>query len=167
MTLGVDVGVDTHGDTGRLAQTLGDRLDAGQFASRFDVNRLQTERNGLFELRRRLPDAGEDDLVRLESHAPRHLDLPDGVGIGSAAEPVQQPADGEVGIGFEGVVQGVRVAVERLIERGESFPQKRGAIDVERRAFGGGDSLQLDTVAHEVLVCPIESSHESTSDYTT
>ena len=45
MALGVDVGVDAHRDAHRAAQARADRLEPRQLARRFDVDRLEPERD--------------------------------------------------------------------------------------------------------------------------
>ena len=64
-------------------------------------------------------------------------------------------------------MQGVRIAAKRGVKSPETLANQRRAVDVERRAFGVGDRLKLDAVAHEMGACTEESSHESTNDYTT
>ena len=62
MTLRIDVGVQPNGNARRPSEPRRDRFDARQLARRFDVDRLQREPHGAFELLRRFADAGEDDL---------------------------------------------------------------------------------------------------------
>ena len=64
MALRVDVGIHPDRDARDGALSRGNRFDARQLARRFDVDGLQTERHGAFELGHRLPDAGEDDVPR-------------------------------------------------------------------------------------------------------
>ena len=52
MAAGIDVGVHADRHAGDRAEPRGDRFDARQLAGRFDVDRLQPERDGAFELRR-------------------------------------------------------------------------------------------------------------------
>ncbi len=137
MAPGVDVGVDADGDAGGAAETCGDGLDPRQLASRLHVDRLQPERHGCFELRWRLADAGEDDVVRLEPHATGDIDLPDGVRVGGAPEIAQQAADRQVRVRLQRVVQGVRIAAKRVIQGAEAAADFRRAVDVQRRALGG------------------------------
>ena len=167
MTFRIDIRVDPDRHARGMSQALGDRLDAREFPGRLDVDRLQPERHGGFEFRGRLAHTGEDDLVRQKSHAPRHRDLPDGIGVRRAAKPVEESANREVRIGFECVVERVRISREGTIEGVIALAKARGTVDVERGAFSLGNGLQLDTVAHEVLAGAEESSHESTNDYTT
>ena len=54
----------------------------------------------------------------------------------------QQPDHGQRRIGLERVVNGVRVAVERLVERRVGGANQVGVVDVARRADGGRDLLQ-------------------------
>ena len=59
------------------------------------------------------------------------------------------------------------VASECVVERPEAFADERGTVDINRRALGVSDCLQIDVVAHQCLARTEESSHESTNDYTT
>ena len=96
---------------------------------------------------RALADAGEDDLIGTEAAAHRDVDLAERIGVAVAAERVQQPHHRERRIGLQRVVNGVRIAVERLVERRVGGADHRGVVDVARRADGlrnlrepGGDA---------------------------
>ena len=93
----------------------------------FDVDGLQPERDRAFEFFRRLADAGKHDLIGLEAHAARDVDLPDGVGVRATAETVQQASDREVRVGLEGVMQGVRIGAEGVVQRVKTCAQQLGA----------------------------------------
>ena len=97
---------------------------------------------GLLELRGRLADAGEDDLRRNEAGAQRDVDLAAGVRVGGAAEAAQQPRDGQRRVRLQRVVDRVRMRGERVVDRAIAARDRRGAVDVERRAIGRGERRQ-------------------------
>ena len=101
------------------------------------------ERDGAIDLGGALPDAGEHDLVGPEAAAHRHVHFAQRIRIGVAAERVQQAHDGQRRVGLERVMNGVRIAVERLVERRVGGANRAGVVDVARRAGGGGDVAQL------------------------
>ena len=86
------------------------------------------------ELGRRLADAGEDDVGRLEARAQGDFDLAAGVGVGAGAKPLQAPHHAERGVGLDRVVEPVRNAGKRRIERAEALVDERAAVDVHGRA---------------------------------
>ena len=114
-----------------------------------------------FQLLGRLADAGEDDLRRREAGLARDLDFPDRVGVDRAAELAQQPRDRQRRVRLERVVQRVRIAAERPVDRLVALAERRGAVDVERRAFGGRDGGQRHAVADQrvavSVVVPVEA----------
>ena len=73
--------------------------------------------------------------------------------LASAAlpSPWSKPADRQARVRLQRIVQRMGIAGERVVERAESLADEGGAVDVQRRALGLSDRLQLDTVAHEVL----------------
>ena len=89
----VDVGIDAQRDARR--RILRDRalIDAIELAWRFDVDRQQPERHRAIDLRRALADAGEHDLIGTKAAAHRDVDFAERIGIGVAAQLVQQPDD--------------------------------------------------------------------------
>ena len=97
----------------RVPCAIGALVDAIELARRFDVDGQQAERHGAIDLRRALADAREDDLIGPEPAAHRDVHLAERVGVGVAAERVQQADDRERRVGLERVVNGVRIAVER------------------------------------------------------
>ncbi len=139
MALRVDVRVDADRDADRTADPGGDRLDAIQLSGRFDVDRLQPERDGALELRGRLADAGEDDVGGSKTGSPGDIDLPDRIGIHAAAEIAQCLHDAEGRIGLERVVQPVRIVGEREVDLAIAIADGRRAVDVDGRAFGVRD----------------------------
>ena len=87
-------------------------IDAIELARRLDVDRQQAQRDGAIDLRRALADAREHDLIGTEPAAHRDVHLAERVGVGVAAERLQQADDRERRIGLERVMDRVRIAVE-------------------------------------------------------
>ena len=127
----------------RTPCAIGALIDAIELAGRFDVDRQQAERDGAIDLGGALADAGEHDLIGTEAAAHRDVDFAERIRIGVAAERVQQPDDRQRRIGLERVVNRVRIAVERLVERGVGGADRAGVVDVARRAGGRSDIAQL------------------------
>ena len=90
------------------------------------------ERYGAFELRGRFADAGKDDVRGLKAGLSRELDLPNGIGVGRAAEIAHQARDRERGVGLQRVMQRVRVVAERGVDGAIARPERGGAIDIDR-----------------------------------
>ncbi len=134
MALGVDVRIHADGDASGPPQALGDRLNPRQLACRFDVDGLQPERHGAFELAARFADAGKHDVLRLESDAPRQINFPDRIRVGGAAEGLEERSNRERRVGFQRVVQRMRIPVKRVVDFPESCADVGGAVDVERRS---------------------------------
>jgi hypothetical protein len=147
MALRVDVRVDADGDAGWAPDPCGDRLDAIQLSGRFDVDRLQPEWDGAFELGGRLADASEDNVGRSKTGAPGDIDLSDRIGIHAAAESPQCLHDPEGRIGLERVVQPVRVIGEREVDLAVAIADGRCAVDVYGRTFGAAIA-DTDTPSH-------------------
>ena len=134
----VDVRIDPDRDARHRTVPRGDGFDTRQLACRLDVDGLQPEWNRLLELGHRFPDAGENNVAEGEAGARGQFQLPDGVGVGGAAQVVDQPGDGEGRVGFQGVMQGVRVVRERAIDGPESLAD--GAARTHTAAsLGRGD----------------------------
>ena len=101
---------------------------------RLDVDRRQAEADRPVELGRRLADAGEDDLVRPEAGAQGDFDLAGRVGVGAGAQSAHAAGDGQRRVGLDRVVDAVRPAAERRVERAVARVHQRAAVDVDRRA---------------------------------
>ena len=106
---------------------------------------------GLFELRGRLPHAGEDDLRRNESGAQRDVDLAAGIRIGGAAEAAKKPRDGQGGVRFQRVVHRVRMRGKRFVHRTIAAHDRRGAVDVEWSAIRPRPALEA--ARHRTRAC--------------
>src|SRR5437867_1886703 len=87
----------------------------------------------------------------------RHVEFPDRIGVDSAAKRAQHARNGERRIRFERVVERVGIAVERVVYRAVARADRRGAVYVQRRAFGGGNGRQRHAVAHEFVLLPREA----------
>ena len=134
MTTGVDVRIQPYRNAGHAAAASGDRFDPRQLARRLDVDRLDTECDGAFEFCRRLADAGKDDLRGGEPGLARHFDFPDRIGVGAGTEIVQHAHERQQRIRLERVVNRVRIAAERGVERAVPVPHLGSAVDVDRSA---------------------------------
>ncbi len=143
VALRVDVRIDAQRDARPGALRDGALVDAIELARRLDVDRQQAQRDGAIDLRRALPDSREHDLIGTEPATHRDVHLAERVGVGVAAERLQQADDRERRIGLERVMDGVRVAVEGAVERGVRGANRAGVVDVARRAGRRGNVAQL------------------------
>ena len=137
VALRVDVGIHAERDARRRALGPGARGDAIELARRLGVDGFQAERDRAIELLAGLADAGEDDLVGDQAGAQRDLDLAARVGVGRRAEPAQQAHQRQRRVGLERVVDGVRVARERLVETLVGLADGVRVVNVDRRADVG------------------------------
>src|SRR5439155_27295094 len=117
-------------------------------------DRLAPQHDGAFELRRRLADAREHDLRRIEARRPRDLDFPDRVRVHRDAEAAQEARDGQRRVRFQGVVQLVGILAERRVDRAVPLAKHRRAVHVDGRPLGVRDGRQRHTVAEEGIVLP-------------
>ena len=113
---------------------------------------FHAERHRAFELRGRLADAGEDDVGGREARLARHLDFPDRVRVGRAAQLAQQPRDRERRVRLSARSAAVRIVAERGVDRAVALAQHGGAVDVDRRAHGVGNGRQRHAVADELVL---------------
>ena len=100
----------------------------------------------------------------LEPGLARDLDFPDGVRVHRAAQLAQQARDRQRRVRLQRVVHGVRVAVERRVDRPVPLAQHGRAVDVDGRPFGGGDGRERHAVTDEVVVSeglPVEAGEAS------
>ena len=160
MTLRVDIGIDAHRDARTRLSFARQRVDAFEFAGRLGVDGAHAELDRLRELGRGLPDAGEHDLRRDDPRAQRDVDFAAGICVRAAAERSQQSCNRERRVRLERVVNGMRVRGERLVDRAVARGDRRGAVDVERRAVRVCEIGERHAVADERLSLPEESDHE-------
>jgi hypothetical protein len=161
VALRIDVGVHTERDARRRALGPGARGDAIELAGRLGVDGFQAERDRAIQLLAGLADAGEDDLVGDQAGAQRDLDLAARVGVGRRAEPAQQAHQRQRRVGLQRVVDGVRVARERLIETLIGLADGVRVVNVGRRADVGGNAHQQRRVDDRALGGLAYFSHES------
>ena len=127
---------------------------------------LRPERHGAGQLGVGLADAREHDVGRREARLAREVDLPDRIRVRSGAQLAQQPRERERRVGLERVVHAVGILAEARDDVAVALAEERRAVDVERRAFGGGDRRQRDAVADELLRGLGEADHSGVSGYT-
>jgi hypothetical protein len=128
------------------------RRDAIELAGRLDVDGPDTCRDRGVELSAGLSDAGEHGIRRLEAGAQRHLQFAHRNSRRPCSRAAQQAQDGERRVGLEGVVHGVRIAGERVIDRRVRVADGARAVDVDGRAGVLGDRSKAHAVAGEMPV---------------
>ncbi len=92
-----------------------------------------------------------------ETGAQGDVDFAARVRVGAGAKAAQQPCNRESRVGFEGVVQRVRIAGERCRDRPEALRDDGGAVDVERGAFRCGNVSKGHLVTDERASLSMES----------
>ena len=148
----VDVGVDADRHASHAPLARGDRLDPIELARRFDVDRLEAERHSAVELRSRFPDARKHNVRGLKPGLAGELNFPDRICVGRASELAHQPRDRERRVRLEGVMERVRIAAERGVDGAIPRSERRGAVNVHRRAFRRRDRGQRNAVADEFVM---------------
>jgi hypothetical protein len=166
MAAGVDVRVDADRHLGARLPFPGDRVEPFQLSRGLGVDRPHAELHGLRQFGVGLRHAGEDDLRGDEAGAQRDVDLPARVGVDAAAEAAQQAHQRERRVGFQGVVDGVRVVAERGVDGAIAGGDGRRAIDVERRPVDAGDLGERNAVTFEDAVPAGEGGHDTTGNCT-
>ncbi len=131
MALRVDVGIDAQRHPRPHVLRDGALIDPIELAGRLDVDRQQSERHRAIDLGGALADAGEHDLIGTETAAQRDVHFAKRIGVGVAAERLQEPHHGQRRIRLQRVVNGVRIAVER-VRRGSR--RRRGWRPRRRRS---------------------------------
>ena len=159
MRSGVDIGVHAKRHARPCASRLRRAIDALELAGRFRVDRFQLKRHCAVDFIRRLANAGEDDVGRLESGAQGKLDFADRVGVDGAADVREHSHDGQRRVRLERVVNAVRVAVERLVQGAIGAANRFGAVHVERRAVLARDRVQPHAVADQRRTVPEKTQH--------
>jgi hypothetical protein len=149
--LGVDVGVDPQRDARRAPRRDGHGGDAIELARGFGVDRADVLRHRELELVARLADTREHDVGGAEAGAERDANLAAGVGVGAAAELAQQAQQRQRGVGFQRVVNGVRVVGERAIDSRIRVANRLRAVDEHRRTDIVRDGSQRHPVAGETV----------------
>ena len=101
---GVDVGVDAEGDGGGLAHGGGEGGEGGEFFGALDVDLADVALEGECQLPVLLADAGEDDVGRVVAGVQRAEEFAAADDVGAGAVLGHELEDGEVVVGFDGVV---------------------------------------------------------------
>ena len=157
MTPGVDVGIDANRHSGVVLHAGRDGFDPRELARRFDVDRLESQRDGAFELGVRLAHAGKHDVRWREASPASDVELPHRVGVDRRAERPEQPDERERRICLQRVVHPVGIGAEGLVERAIPLTDEGGAVDVHRRAHFGGNRSEWHAVAHELGILEEEA----------
>ncbi len=137
--LGEDVGVDAEGETGGEAEGLGAGGEEVELGGGFDVEEEDAGAEGGVDLGDLLAYAGEDGFF--EGGSGDLLDageLAAGDDIEAGAVLREELDDGESGVGFQGVADGVGDGGEGLLEEGETVEDLGLGVDVEGGAVFGG-----------------------------
>jgi hypothetical protein len=156
MAPGVDVGIDAQRHARLPLQPARDGGDAIELARRLGVDGADAVRDRVFELGPGLADAGEDDIGGSETGAERHLDLARRIGVGAAAERAEQAHDRQRRVGFQRVMDCVRIAVEGRVDRRVRLGDGSRAVDVDRGADAIDDGGKADAVAGEAVLRRLE-----------
>src|SRR5688572_16803928 len=147
-----DVGIDAQRDTGLTALCDSRRGDPIEFACRFRIDRGDTKSYGTRDLGTRLADPREDDIRRGVSCAQCDLDLAAGVRVDAAAHGSKQPRNGQRRIGFERVMDAVRIRREGIVYRAVRVANRTCAVDVDGCVDALNDRFDAYAVAHEASV---------------
>ena len=150
---GEDVGVDAEGEAGALVECFGARGEEMEFGFGLDVEEEDVGAEGGVDLPDLFADTGEDDffqggLVGLADA----LEFATGDDVEACSLLCQQAEDGEGGVGFDGVADGVEAVGEGLFEKLEALSDLRGGVDVEGSAVGFGEGGEIGAVAMELAV---------------
>ena len=156
---GVDVGVHAQRDSRARAARRGHGPEPPDLGLALGVplpdSALEPER----QLGVGLADTREDDPLRREARPQRREQLAAGHDVGAGAEPCQQPQDGAVAVGLDGVADAVRDRGEGARVGRVGRLDRRAAVNVERRAVLRGGGLQRHAVADELGAGPGEPAH--------
>lgn len=145
---GEDVWVDAESEAGADSEGFGTCGEEVELHLGLDIELEDAGFEGGVDLPRLLADAGEDDfferrLVRF-AHA---LELAAGDDVEACTLFAEQAQDGERGIGFNGVADGVWARGEGLLEELEAIGDLLRRVDVERRCILGGECREADRIA--------------------
>ena len=97
--------------------------------------------------------SGEDDFFQggLVGFADT-LEFAAGDDVEACSRGGQEAEDGEGGVGFDGVADGVWASGKGLFEEFEALGDLRGGVDIERGAVFGGQGGEVDSVTVEHAV---------------
>ena len=159
MARGVDVRVDAHRDPRPRAPRPRDAIDALELPGGLGVDRVQIGGHRRLELGAGLADPREHDVVGLEPGAARDRDLAARVGVDAGPGGVQDLQEAARRVGLQCVVNAVRVAGQRRVERAVALLDQGAAVDVEGRPFRPRDRRQVGPVARRRCCREREASH--------
>src|SRR6266702_4313056 len=153
MGFGEDVGVDAEGEAGDLAEGLGAGGEEEKFGFGFDVEEEDVGVECGIDLPELFADAGEDYFFEggLVGFADA-LEFAAGDDVEACSRGGQEAEDGERGVGFDGVADGVGAISKNFFEELEAVGDLRGRVDVERGAVFGREGGEVDSVAVEGAV---------------
>ncbi len=138
--LSEDVGVDAEGDPGSLAGGAGAPAEDFQLGFALYVEEEDVGAEGCVHLPDLLADAGEDDAAEgLGSGAADAFQLAAGDDVEAAALLAEELEDGERGVRFDRVAEGVRDGHELSLEHHHALENGVGGVDVKGSAVGFGE----------------------------
>ncbi len=153
MGFGEDVGVNAEGEAGDLAAGFGADGEEVEFGFGFDVEEEDAGVEGGVDLPELLAYSGEDYFFEgwLVGFTDA-LEFAAGDDVEACSRSGQEAEDGQGGVGFDGVADGVRASGKGLLEELEALGDLRGGVDVERGAVFGGQGGEVDSVTVEFAV---------------
>ena len=167
MALRIDIRVHAKGHSSPGLPGSGQRVDALDLPFGLRIYGGDTEIDRLRQIGGRLADAGEDDLRRDESGPQRDVDFTPRVRVSAGAKRPQQPRNRHRRVRLQRVVEGMRVAREREIDGAIAFGDGRGAVNVERCAFGGREIGERHAVTRQRALLSKKPCHSRPPCYRT
>ena len=131
---GINVGIDAHGNVRLNAETFRDGMNAVEFSGRLDVEALDSGAKRERDVGDRLPDAGEDDLLRISARFERTEYFAAAHAVEARALTGDKFEDAAGGRRLYGVADLVGLFPESLFISLETLRDSCARIDVERRA---------------------------------
>ncbi len=146
--LGEDVGVDAEGEAGADVESFGAGGEEVEFGLGLDVEEEDVGVEGGVDLPDLLAYAGEDDFFEggFVGFADA-LEFAAGDDVEACSLLREEAEDGERGVGFDGVADGVGTVREGCFEELEAVRDLPGGVDVERRAVLVGEGGEAGFVA--------------------
>ena len=154
MGFGEDVGVDAEGEAGAFAEGFGAGGEEVEFGLGLDVEEEDVGAEGGVDLPDLLAYAGEDDFFEggLVGFADA-LEFAAGDDVEACSLLGEEAEDGEGGVGFDGVADGVGAACAKAASKSwKRWVICCGGVDVERRAVFVGEGGEAGSVAVEGAV---------------
>jgi len=157
MGFGEDVWVDAEGEAGGLAETSRAGGKEMKLGLGFDVEEEDVGVEGGVDLPYLFADSGEDDFFERGSVGPADaFEFAAGDNVEACSLLCQEAEDGEGGVGFDGVADGVRAGVgamrEGVFEELKALGDLFGGVDVEGGSVFGGESSKVGSVAVEEAI---------------